>query len=242
MRIEEMVGMHVITPVKDSMETALQTIDSVMGSVTRCPYTYTVYNDFSTAENSARLREASKSRGFRLVDLSELTGHPSPNYLLVLQKAQEEALRTSSPLVIVESDVVVGSGTLQGLLEGACERPDCGMAACVTVDTSGAVNYPYEFARGKTGVFPVRKHCSFCCSLLTADLLRAVDFHALDSGKDWFDVTVSHLSMERGLTNYLFMTLPVVHRPHGSRPWKQLKYTRPLKYYWLKLTRGLDKI
>lgn len=237
-----MGGLQVITPVKDSIETALQTIDSVMGSVTREPVTYTVYNDFSTPENTARLREASESRGFRLVNLSELTSHPSPNYLLVLQKAQEEALRTSSPLVIVESDVVVGSGTLEGLLEGASGRPDCGMAACVTVDVEGAVNYPYEHARGKTGVIPVRKHCSFCCSLLTSKLLRAVDFHALDSGKDWFDVTVSHLSMERGLTNYLFMTLPVVHRPHGSRPWKQLKYTHPFKYYWLKLTKGLDKI
>jgi hypothetical protein len=34
----------------------------------------------------------------------------------------------------------------------------------------------------------------------------------------------------------------VTHRPHASRPWKQLKYKNPLKYYWLKLTKGLDKI
>jgi len=36
--------------------------------------------------------------------------------------------------------------------------------------------------------------------------------------------------------------LTVWHRPHSSRPWKQLKYTNPLKYYWLKFTKGLDKI
>ena len=72
--------------------------------------------------------------------------------------------------------------------------------------------------------------------------MRAVDFDSLDSTKNWFDVTISHLSLKAGLHNYLFTYLPVVHRPHGSRPWKQLKYKNPLKYYWLKLTRGLDKI
>ena len=46
----------------------------------------------------------------------------------------------------------------------------------------------------------------------------------------------------KGFHNYLFINLPVLHRPHGSRPWKKLKYTNPLKYYWLKYTKGLDKI
>ena len=39
-----------------------------------------------------------------------------------------------------------------------------------------------------------------------------------------------------------YTSLPVLHRPHQSRPWKQLKYKNPLKYYWLKFTKGLDKI
>ena len=55
-------------------------------------------------------------------------------------------------------------------------------------------------------------------------------------------MTISHESRARGCRNFLFMDLPVVHRPHQSRPWKQLKYKNPLKYYWLKFTRGLDKI
>ena len=55
-------------------------------------------------------------------------------------------------------------------------------------------------------------------------------------------MTISHESLECGLHNYLFVELPVLHRPHQSRPWKQLKYTNPIKYYWYKLTRGLDKI
>ena len=35
---------------------------------------------------------------------------------------------------------------------------------------------------------------------------------------------------------------PVLHKPHSSRPWKQLKYTNPLLYYWRKLTQHRDKI
>ncbi len=87
-----------------------------------------------------------------------------------------------------------------------------------------------------------RKHQSFCCSLLTPELMRRFDFGLLNPEKNWYDVTISHEALAAGLHNYLFTTLPVVHRPHQSRPWKQLKYKNPLKYYWLKYTRGLDKI
>jgi hypothetical protein len=73
-------------------------------------------------------------------------------------------------------------------------------------------------------------------------LLRAYDFQQLNPEKNWYDVTISHESTRLGLNNYLFTTLPVLHRPHTSRPWKQLKYKNPLKYYWLKFTKGLDKI
>ena len=235
--------LHVITPVKDSIDLSLQTIEAVMASRLTVPWTYTVYNDRSTPANTARLLEASLRLGFRLVNLSELTDHPSPNYLLVLQAAQAEALRAGAGLLIVESDVVVRPDTLQRLFDEAARRPDCGMAASVTVDDAGAVNYPYLFARGREGRdFPTRKHCSFCCSLLTPELLRRFDFHQLDPEKNWHDVTISHRSLRLGLRNYLFTTLPVRHRPHSSRPWKQLKYTHPWKYYWLKLIRRRDKI
>ena len=78
--------------------------------------------------------------------------------------------------------------------------------------------------------------------LYWAEFLRAFDFRQLDPTKNWFDVTISHEALKQGFQNYLFTTLPVWHRPHGSRPWKQLKYKNPLKYYWLKYTKGLDKI
>lgn len=238
-----MKELHVITPVKDSIGSTLDTIRAVCGSRLSVPHTYTVFDDFSTPENAARLDAAAEEYGFRTVHLSEHTDHPSPNYLLVLRMAQAEALEAEAALCIVESDVTVRPETLQALCDGAEARPDCGMAAAVTVDGEGRINYPYSYAEGWEGqVVSVRKHLSFCCTLLTLPFLRSYDFRQLDSSKDWFDVAISRQALRSGFANYLFASLPVRHRPHASRPWKQLKYTHPLRYYWLKFTRGLDKI
>ena len=238
-----MKGLRIITPIKDSIESSLRTIESVLQSNLGVPYTYIVYNDFSTPENTARLAEAAAQMGFTLVNLSDLTTHPSPNYLLVLRTAQREALEADEALCIVESDVTVRPDTLQGLWDGVLAHPDCGIAASVTVDEDGRINYPYDYARKMQGdVVDCRKHCSFCCSLLTPALLKAYDFGKLDASKNWFDVTISHESLAAGLHNYLFLSLPVLHRPHASRPWKQLKYKNPLLYYWRKWTKGFDKI
>ena len=108
---------HIITPVKDSIELTLQTVEAVMASGFQIPYTYTVYNDFSTEENTAKLQEASGRLGFELVNLAEITEHPSPNYLLVLQMAQQRAIEADAGLIIVESDVVVKKNTLQALFD-----------------------------------------------------------------------------------------------------------------------------
>lgn len=238
-----MKGLNIITPVKDSIELTLETIKAVLASEISVPYTYTVYNDFSTPENTAILEKASKEMGFRLVNLSDITGHPSPNYLLVLKMTREESIGKNWGLAIVESDVIVKKDTFQNLFNGAVEREKCAIAASVTVDENGAINYPYLPARGKENmVVKYEKHCSFCCSLLTPQFLEAFDFAQLDASKNWFDVTISHKALELGFSNWLFTNQPVWHRPHGSRPWKQLKYTNPLKYYWLKFTKGLDKI
>lgn len=235
--------LHIITPVKDSIESTLTTIRAVVNSEFSVPWQYTVFNDFSTPENTAILEKTSQELGFRLVNLSDLTQHPSPNYLLVLQTAQREAIEAGAALCIVESDVTVEKNTLQGLYDTARHLPHCGIAASVTVDEEGKINYPYHYARKMPlGVVEVEKHCSFCCSLLTPALLRAFPFTELDAEKNWFDVTISHESRKRGLRNYLFTSLPAIHRPHQSRPWKQLKYTNPVLYYWKKYTKGLDKI
>lgn len=238
-----MKGMHIITPVKDSIDSTLGTVKAVLGSRINVPFTYTLYNDFSTPENTARLEQAAREMGFNLVNLSDITSHPSPNYLLVLQRTQLEALERDCALVIVESDVEVREDTLQSLYDGAAEREDCGIAASVTVDEQGQINYPYLYARGQEDqVVKVKKHCSFCCSLLTPRFLAAFPFTQLNADKNWFDVTISHEALKCGFSNYLFTSLPVIHRPHQSRPWKQLKYKNPLKYYFRKFFRGLDKI
>lgn len=238
-----MKALHIITPVKDSLNTTIETVDAITKSQISVPHSYTIYNDRSTPENTATLAKWAAEKGFRLVNIAEHTDHPSPNYLWVLQTARREALAADAGLAIVESDVVVDPTTLQQLFDGAEQRADCGIAAAVTVDDEGDINYPYDFARKmKRGVIDCKKHCSFCCSLLTPELMRRFDFDTLDASKNWFDVTISHESLSAGLKNYLFTELMVVHRPHGSRPWKQLKYTNPVKYYWFKLTRRRDKI
>ncbi|MBQ5373235.1 MAG: glycosyltransferase family 2 protein, partial [Bacteroidaceae bacterium] len=114
----------IITPVKDSIQTTLDTIHAIMESGISVPYTYTIYNDNSTPENTAILEKEAEKYGFRLVNICDLTDHPSPNYLLVLQMAQEEALAQNAGLCIVESDVTVKPDTLQRLFDGAKARKD----------------------------------------------------------------------------------------------------------------------
>lgn len=47
-----MKSLHIITPVKDSIEFTLETVKAILDSEIKVPYTYTVYNDFSTEENT----------------------------------------------------------------------------------------------------------------------------------------------------------------------------------------------
>ncbi len=238
-----MKNLHIITPVKDSIDSTIQTIEALMASVTDVNFHYTIYNDFSTEQTTTLLKEYSKRYNFELVNLCDITDHPSPNYLLVLQTAQRRAIEQDADLLIVESDVLVAPDTIEKLVQGAAARKDCGIAASVTVDDEGEINYPYGYAKGHEGeTYAVEKHCSFCCSLLTNALLRSYDFNLLDPEKHWFDVHISHISRAAGFTNYLFCDAPVIHRPHSSRPWKQLKYTNPLKYYWRKFFKKFDKI
>ena len=238
-----MKNLHIITPVKDSIASTLQTIKAIMSSEIDVKFSYTIYNDFSSEHSTQQLKKYSEEYGFELVNLSDITDHPSPNYLLVLQMAQQRAIAQSADLLIIESDVIVAPDTIQRLVSGAAEHKDCGNAASVTVDDNGDINYPYGYAKGHEGeVYAVDKHCSFCCSLLTNRLLRSYDFNLLNPDKHWFDVHISHISLDMGLKNYLFCNLPVIHRPHSSRPWKQLKYTNPLKYYWRKFVKRFDKI
>lgn len=237
---------HIIMPVKDSLETAEEAIRAIVGS----GHTLTVYDDYSTPENAARLDALHEQLGIRVVHISEHVDHPSPNYRWVLRTAQREALEQNRDLVIIESDVLVRPETIDRLVESKKvpsgtpingESP-IGMVAAVTVNDEGVVNFPYEYARKIRKDGPCKKRFSFCCTLLTQELLRAYDFELLDPEKNWYDVHISHMSVKLGFENILQVSNPVIHRPHSSRPWKQLKYTHPLLYYWRKLTQRKDRI
>ena len=235
---------HIIMPVKDSLQTAEEAIRAIV----RSGHTLTVYDDYSTPENAARLDALHEQLGIRVVHISEHVDHPSPNYRWVLRTAQREALEQNRDLVIVESDVLVRPDTIDKLIveskktASLKEKRPIGMVAAVTVNDEGVVNFPYEYARKIRKDGPCKKRFSFCCTLLTQELLRAYDFEQLDPEKNWYDVHISHMSVKLGFENILQVSNPVIHRPHSSRPWKQLKYTHPLLYYWRKLTQRKDRI
>ena len=233
-----MAPLHIIMPVKDSPDT---TREAIMALLQTPDIDFTVYNDFSSPENTALLQQLAQEQGFRLINGADRTDHPSPNYRLTLQDAQQRALADGAHLVIVESDVLVKPDTITRLSDMVNDK--VGMVAAVTVDNEGVVNFPYQYARRLHGdVVNTRKRFSFCCTLLTNRLLQAYDFHLLDPTKAWYDVTISHQSIQLGLHNLLMLNNPVIHRPHSSRPWKQLKYTHPLRYYWQKITKKRDRI
>ena len=235
--------LHIITPVKDSMETTLRTIASIMDSEITVDFSYTVYNDFSSQTNTEILEKKSLELGFTLVNLKQITLHPSPNYLLILQRAQHSANFEDAHLMIIESDVEVKKDTIQEMYNNVEKLDKPGMIAAVTTDMHGKVNFPYLYAkRYSTGTVNSRKRLSFCCTLLTQSILTSLNFDALNPEKAWYDVFISHKSIELGFKNYLLISLPVLHLPHSSRPWKQLKYTNPVRYYFNKLMSRHDKI
>ena len=234
--------LHIIMPVKDSIVIAERAIRAIVES----GYALCVYDDNSLPENAQRLDDMAAEMNIQVVHISTLTDHPSPNYRLVLQLARQEALDTGRHLVIVESDVIIKANTLDRMLEEVQEG--VGMVAAVTVDEEGIYNFPYHYLHRlryrclSKKTINTKKRLSFCCTLLTNELLKNADFQQLDPTKNWYDVTISHWSIALGLRNLLMLGNPVLHLPHSSRPWKRLKYTHPLRYYWRKITQRLDKI
>ena len=227
---------HIIMPVKDSLETAEEAIRAIIDS----GHTLCVYDDYSTDENAARLDALQKELGIEVVHIREHVDHPSPNYRWVLIQAQQHALAADQNLVIIESDVIVRKDTIRRMEQAITDKT--GMVAAVTTDIQGRINFPYEYAQRIHADGPCTKRFSFCCTLLTPAFLRAYDFEQLDATKNWYDVHISHMSRQLGFENILQISNPVLHKPHSSRPWKQLKYTHPLLYYWRKLTQRRDRI
>jgi len=232
-----MVEPLIIMPVKDSLQTAEQAIRAIVAS----GHTLTVYDDYSTLENAARLDALRDELGIQVVHICEQIDHPSPNYRWVLIETQRESLQKGQDLIIVESDVIVRPDTINKLIVES-QKPNVGMVAAMTVNEEGKINFPYEYAQKIKTDGACKKRFSFCCTLLTKAFLAAYDFAQLDPEKNWYDVHISHMSVKLGFENILQISNPVLHKPHSSRPWKQLKYTNPLLYYWRKLTQRRDKI
>lgn len=175
--------------------------------------------------------------------LEEITDTPSPNYKLVLQMAQKEAVAMQLPLLVVESDVTVEKDTIEKMLQFLQDHENTGLVGAITVGYDQKVNFPYlKFKDVKDAVIDTKRSLSFCCTLFSPAFLAAYDFMQLDESKDWYDTFISKKAIEMGYQNYVMMDAPVLHKPHGSRPWKQLKYKNPLKYYFLKFWKGMDKI
>lgn len=231
----------VITPVKDSLETCKRTVEAIMQA--NGDFEYVVFDDFSKEATKQYLDDAASELKFRVIHLEEITNTPSPNYKLVLQIAQEMAVKKNCPLIIIESDVVVKKDTITQLLNIHKKKANAGVVGAITVDETGHYNFPYTFEKKKSNeVIDTSHSLSFCCTLISPDFLQEFSFKALDENKDWFDVFVSRQSRKIGFRNYLAKGVEVLHLPHSSRPWKNLKYKNPVLYYWKKLVLKRDRI
>jgi hypothetical protein len=231
----------IITPVKDSLETTRLTVDAI--SKAKGDFEYYIFNDFSQLETRQYLEEEKKEKGFEVIHLEEITSTPSPNYRLVLEMAQKMALEKKLPLIIIESDVVIKPETLQELLHFQKIKPKAGIVGAITVDKKGEYNFPYTFEKVKsTEVINTSHSLSFCCTLLAPEFLKEFDFRTLSPKKDWYDIFISRQSNKLGFNNYLAKGTEVLHLPHSSRPWKNLKYKNPVLYYFRKYFYNRDRI
>jgi GT2 family glycosyltransferase len=157
--------------------------------------------------------------------------------------AQKTAIEQQKPLIIVESDVVVKPDTLSSLIRLATTGNNPGLVGAITTDQYGNYNFPYTFEKIKSNETVETSHSlSFCCTCLSLPFLESFDFGALSANKDWFDVTISRQAKKSGFKNYLAKGLEVLHLPHSSRPWKNLKYSNPILYYLKKLINKRDRI
>jgi hypothetical protein len=77
---------------------------------------------------------------------------------------------------------------------------------------------------------------------LAPQFLNKFDFRTLSPKKDWYDIFISRQSKKLGFNNYLAKGTEVLHLPHSSRPWKNLKYKNPVLYYIRKYFYNRDRI
>ncbi len=231
-----------ITPVKDSLKTATQIIHLLRSENKEIPYY--IFDDYSSRETRRWLEANSSKYSYKIISLAKLIKKSSPNYRTTLILARKMALENETNLAIVESDVYASAEIILELNKLAEELPEAGLVGAVTVDKSGEINFPYNYATAidKPLIFASAKSVSFCCTILTKNLLERFDFNDLPRNNDWFDVYISKKSRQMGFSNYVVKSLPVLHQPHSSRPWKHLKYKNPFLYYLKKIISRRDRI
>jgi len=205
---------------------------------------YFIFDDFSSKETRRWLEENAIQYGYKIIGLEKHTKKSSPNYRTTLILAQKMALEKGAHLAIVESDVFAKYETILELTKLADELNDAGLVGSVTVDSAGEINFPYTYATAidKPAIFASAKSVSFCCTVLSNRMLEKLDFNELPQNMDWFDVFISRKSRQLGFCNYVVKNLPVIHKPHSSRPWKHLKYKNPILYYLKKIIMHRDRI
>ena len=237
-----MKDLILITPVKDSLTTLKKTVHSILPTAVNSEYF--VFDDFSTVETREWLEEHASEYRYQIVGLNDYTTKKSPNYRTILIMAREMTLKKNAHLVIIESDVIVDHHTISGLNRLADTLPEAGLIGSVTVDQDGKINFPYLYAvsDGNTGTYVSDHSISFCCTLLTNNFLQQFNFDELPESLDWFDVPITKKSRALGFKNYISKDLPVLHQPHGSRPWKMMKYKSPVLYYLKKFIFRRDRI
>ncbi len=237
-----MKNLILITPVKDSLKITREVIHSLRSENTDIPYY--IFDDYSSRETKRWLEENSSRYGYTIVNLEKHVRKSPPNYRTTLIMARQLALEKKSNLAIVESDVYASHETILSLNKKAEELTDAGLVGAVTVDSSGEINFPYNYATAidKPLIFASAKSVSFCCTIMSYQFLKKFDFNELPQKMDWFDVYISKKSRQMGFSNYVVKSLPVLHKPHSSRPWKHLKYKNPILYYLKKLIKRRDRI
>lgn len=223
------------------METSIETITAV--SQAEGDFSYCIYNDFSDEAVKKYFAENEQVFNYKLVNIEEITANPSPNYRLILQLAQKEARAQNVPLIIIESDVIIKPDTIRNLTALNKKLDNPGLIGAVTIDKYGSINFPYLYAENLPPTTQeTKRSISFCCTIISERFLTAFDFEILDKNKDWYDIFISRQSRKLGFKNYISTDNPVVHLPHSSRPWKLLKYSNPLKYYFIKFFKQRDRI
>lgn len=204
------------------------------------PFTYTVYNDFSTEENTHRLEEAARQWNFVWSTYQTWPTTPLPT-IYWCYKQHKRSHRSRCRITDCGIGCYCQKNTLQSLYNGALQQNNAELQQ-LWQPMKRRNQLPLPTRQGTENQVYPEKSIAASAVHYSPRTAESIWLQTLDPSKNWYDVTISHESLKRGFQNYLFTTLPVWHRPHSSRPWKQLKYKNPLKYYWLKYTKGLDKI